>query len=52
MIFPRPFQGRLEGFWLAQLLGVLLLGLSFALIAGDSQTMLFSDQVMDAMFAV
>ena len=51
MIFPRPFQGRLEGFWLAQLLGVLLLGLSFALIAGDSQTMLFSDQVMDAMFA-
>ena len=51
MKFPRPFQGRLEGFWLAQLLGVLLLGLSFALIAGDSQTMLFSDQVMDAMFA-
>ena len=43
MKFLHPNQGRFEGFWLAQLLGLFLLLLSFVLIANDSQSIVFSE---------
>ena len=43
-------QGRFEGFWLAQLLGLFLLLLSFVLIANDTQSLVFSTPVLDAIF--
>lgn len=46
-----PVSSRWQGFWLAQCLGVGLLLMSFLRIAGDTQSMLFSDQVLDVLFA-
>jgi arylsulfatase A-like enzyme len=46
-----PVSSRWQGFWLAQGLGVCLLLMSYLRIAGDTQSMLFSDQVLDVLFA-
>src|SRR5689334_14499986 len=42
---------RHQGFWLAQLLGLLLLLLSFVIIAGNLQSSEFGGQVLDAVFS-
>ena len=42
---------RHPGFWLAQLLGLLLLLLSFVIIAGNLQSSEFGGQVLDAVFS-
>lgn len=44
-------SGRKTGFWLAQLLAIALLLLSYVIIAGDTQSAVFSGQVLDVMFA-
>jgi hypothetical protein len=46
-----PASTRWQGFWLAQALALGLLLLSFLRIAGDTQSMLFSNQVLDVLFA-
>jgi arylsulfatase A-like enzyme len=46
-----PVSTRWQGLWLAQGLGIGLLLLSFLRIAGDTQSMLFSNDVLDVLFA-
>jgi len=46
-----PATSRWHGLWLAQTLGLVLLAFSYLRIAGDTQSMVFSSQVLDVLFA-